>query len=176
MNKIDLIIEAIRLAEYHVKARGWGDDIDLELYTEALAAARDLRELKPVAWVRRRITSEGRVLDGFETCDFDDYGAIPVYILTRLGDEMTDTKPEALRLAKVNEFLAEQTRQDKKRSIMVRLFDDNAKELRRLHEVNAELLEALNKITLVQNGNPVIMYQAMEDIARAAIAKAEVTK
>jgi hypothetical protein len=26
MNKIDLIIEAIRLAEYHVKARGWGDD------------------------------------------------------------------------------------------------------------------------------------------------------
>jgi hypothetical protein len=61
---------------------------------------------------------------------------------------MTDTKqPEALRLAKVNEFLAEQTRQDKKRSIMVRLFDDNAKELRRLHEVNLgliELAEALN--------------------------------
>lgn len=49
MNKIDLIIEAIRLAEYHVKARGWGDDIDLELYTEALAAARDLQALKPVA-------------------------------------------------------------------------------------------------------------------------------
>lgn len=51
MNKIDLIIEAIRLAEYHVKAKGWGDDIDLELYTEALAAARELRELKPVAWL-----------------------------------------------------------------------------------------------------------------------------
>jgi hypothetical protein len=44
MNKIDLIIEAIRLAEYHVKAKGWGDDIDLELYTEALAAARELKD------------------------------------------------------------------------------------------------------------------------------------
>ncbi len=44
MDKIDLIIEAIRLAEYHVKARGWGDDIDLELYTEALAAARELKD------------------------------------------------------------------------------------------------------------------------------------
>jgi hypothetical protein len=66
MNKIDLIIEAIRLAEYHVKARGWGDDIDLELYTEALAAARELRELKPVAYVgglnefdAMRLKSEG---------------------------------------------------------------------------------------------------------------------
>jgi response regulator RpfG family c-di-GMP phosphodiesterase len=49
-------------------------------------------------------------------------------------------------------------------------------EIRLLHEVNAELLQALKKITLVQNENPVIMYQAMEDIARAAIAKAEVTK
>ncbi len=44
MDKIDLIIEAIRLAEYHVKARCWGDDIDLELYTEALAAARELKD------------------------------------------------------------------------------------------------------------------------------------
>ena len=49
MNKIDLIIEAIRLAEYNVKVRGWGDDIDLELYTEALVAALELQALKPVA-------------------------------------------------------------------------------------------------------------------------------
>ena len=54
MNKIDLIIEAIRLAEYHVKAKGWGDDIDLEIYTEALAAARDLQALKPVAYMDSR--------------------------------------------------------------------------------------------------------------------------
>lgn len=47
------------------------------------------------------------------------------------------------------------------------------KEVDRLREVNAELLEALKKITLVQNENPVITYQAMEDISRAAIAKAE---
>jgi hypothetical protein len=51
MNKIDLIIEAIRLAEYHVKAKGWGDDVDLELYTEALTSARELRELKPVGYM-----------------------------------------------------------------------------------------------------------------------------
>ena len=48
MNKIDLIIEAIRLAEYHVKAKGWGDDVDLELYTEALAAARELKAFREV--------------------------------------------------------------------------------------------------------------------------------
>jgi hypothetical protein len=58
MNKIDLIIEAIRLAEYHVKARGWGDDIDLELYTEALAAARELKALKPVAWQNLHLPDE----------------------------------------------------------------------------------------------------------------------
>ena len=46
-------------------------------------------------------------------------------------------------------------------------------EVLRLNEVNQELLEALKEITLVQNESPVIMYQAMEDIARAAIAKAE---
>lgn len=51
MNRLDLIIEAIRLAEYHVKAKGWGDDIDLELYTEALAAARELKALKPVGYM-----------------------------------------------------------------------------------------------------------------------------
>jgi cellobiose-specific phosphotransferase system component IIA len=78
---------------------------------------------------------------------------------------MTDTKPEALRLADELEF-----------SSFYSTVHDAAAELRRLHEVNAELVEALNKITLVQNENPVIMYQAMEDIARAAIAKAEVTK
>ncbi len=49
---------------------------------------------------------------------------------------------------------------------------DACQEILRLEQVNAELLEALNKITLVQNKSPVIMYQAMEDIARAAIAKA----
>ena len=54
MNRLDLIIEAIRLAEYHVKAKSWGDDIDLELYTEALAAARELKALKPVGYMDSR--------------------------------------------------------------------------------------------------------------------------
>jgi hypothetical protein len=89
---------------------------------------------------------------------------------------MTDTKqPEALRLAKVNEFLAEQTKQDKKRSIMVRLFDDNAKELRRLHEVNAELLEALKVLGIAAQRmghssltNPIYQAQAVIDKAEGS--------
>jgi len=72
MSKLDLIIDALEsvyIAE------------DMSVITQALAAARELRELKPVAWVTRRSGDGGRVLDGFETCDFDDYGAIPVYAL-----------------------------------------------------------------------------------------------
>jgi hypothetical protein len=80
MNRIDLIIENIEYSKL-VTVQAHKD----ELLEEALAAARELRELKPVAWVGRRITSEGRVLDGFLTCDSDEYGAIPVYIL----DEVT---------------------------------------------------------------------------------------
>ena len=47
-----------------------------------------------------------------------------------------------------------------------------ATELRRLHEVNAKLLEALK--VLVENGG--IGSEDMFDDARTAIAKAEVTK
>lgn len=75
MKRLDLIIEAIRLAEYHVKAKGWGDDVDLELYTEALAAARELRELEPVAWKGRK----------YHRLRHKDWGNdIPLYAL---GDE-----------------------------------------------------------------------------------------
>jgi hypothetical protein len=56
---------------------------------------------------------------------------------------MTDKQPEALRLAEANELLANQAQTDEeKRSIIVRLFDDNANELRRLHEENESLLAA----------------------------------
>jgi hypothetical protein len=84
---------------------------------------------------------------------------------------MTDKQPEALRLADRFADITDWWDFDARTWI-----PRTEAELRRLHEVNAELLKALNKITLVQNENPVIMYQAMEDIARAAIAKAEVTK
>lgn len=73
MHRIDLIIDALEKAK-----DGWQC---FDEYEKALAAARELRELKPVAWVGRRMTSEGRALDGFETCDSDEYEAIPVYIL-----------------------------------------------------------------------------------------------
>jgi len=77
MNRIDTIIDALEKAK-----DGWQC---FDEYEKALAAARELQALKPVAWVGRRTTSEGRVLDGFLTCDSDEYGAIPVYIL----DEVT---------------------------------------------------------------------------------------
>jgi 2-polyprenyl-3-methyl-5-hydroxy-6-metoxy-1,4-benzoquinol methylase len=54
---------------------------------------------------------------------------------------MTDKQPEALRMA--DEL-------DKTRDIQARAWDA-AKELRRLHEVNAELLEALKRI-LIERG------------------------
>ncbi len=77
MNKIDLIIEAIRLAEYNVKARGWGDDIDLELYTEALAAARELKALKPVGYGFKGLNDQ--IMDC--TTNKDVEYCIPLYAL-----------------------------------------------------------------------------------------------
>ena len=76
---------------------------------------------------------------------------------------MTDTKPEALRLADAIDppqiaCLPE-----------TRAFA--ATEIRRLHEANQELLEALK--VLVENDMPA---EYMFYNARAAIAKAEVTK
>jgi hypothetical protein len=71
---------------------------------------------------------------------------------------MTNKNPAALRLAE-------------------NIATDAALELRRLHEVNAELLEALKALidmdVAYQRGEKVV--QAVE-AARAAIAKAEVTK
>ena len=46
-------------------------------------------------------------------------------------------------------------------------------ELEKLKQEKAELLAALKKITKVNETNPVLVYQEMERIARAAIAKAE---
>jgi hypothetical protein len=98
MDKIDLIIDALESFSTNTASNEWGHDYRLCCGSptdlshtqhcrglKSLAAARELRELKPVAWVGRRTTSEGRVLDGFLTCDSDEYGAIPVYIL----DEVT---------------------------------------------------------------------------------------
>ena len=80
---------------------------------------------------------------------------------------MTDTKPEALRLAEEG----------------MRLHTPNApeyiisKKLCRLHEVNAELLESLNEMIYQfdQFNLNEFEYRAIND-AKAAIAKAEVTK
>jgi hypothetical protein len=85
---------------------------------------------------------------------------------------MTDTKqPEALRLADEleSEWFADYDIQNA------------SEELRRLHEVNADLLEALNHVmTWIENWNPDFTYEPEwsddNDKARAAIAKAEVTK
>jgi hypothetical protein len=72
---------------------------------------------------------------------------------------MTDTKPEALRLADLLEMPSRGT------------FERHvAAELRRLHEVNQELLEALKEM-VKEFEKDVVMIKP-----RAAIAKAEVTK
>jgi hypothetical protein len=60
MNKIDLIIENIEYAKL-VKEQAHKD----ELLEEALAAARELRELKPVAWAAPSIWG------GLEGLSFD---------------------------------------------------------------------------------------------------------
>jgi len=82
---------------------------------------------------------------------------------------MTDTKPKALRWAQSLE--ASPYLNDK----IV------AAELRRLHEVNADLLEALKQVMIwIDNWNPEFTYNpayapkwsADNDKARAAIAKA----
>ena len=83
---------------------------------------------------------------------------------------MTDTKPEALRLAEMIE------------GDMSCIGDaEIATELRRLHDLNAELLEALKQIMFwIDNWSPEFTYDPDwsfdEDKAKAAIAKAEVTK
>jgi len=82
---------------------------------------------------------------------------------------MTDKQPDALRLADQLERMSLSTPWDKKA----------AAELRRLHEVNAELVEALKDITVwysardpeneilpAINQNPEI-YRAMQALAKA---------
>jgi hypothetical protein len=99
---------------------------------------------------------------------------------------MTDTKqPEALRLAEILQH----------RIPSIKCLELAATELRRLHEVNAELLEALKEIcdcpqfvdeaTVPKAGIEVAPQQVVINMsvalvrlrkAKAAIAKAEVTK
>jgi len=77
---------------------------------------------------------------------------------------MTDTKPEALYFA---EWLAISANVADQRAAVV---------LRRLHEVNAQLLEALKRMTdvfLDTEGNHGSSEQEAMDKAKAAIAKAE---
>jgi hypothetical protein len=52
MNKIDLIIDALYKTKLLMDAHGQYPHTLREV-DEALAAARELRELKPVAWIKR---------------------------------------------------------------------------------------------------------------------------
>ena len=87
--------------------------------------------------------------------------------------------PEALRLAEAHEFLANQAKQDEEKTIIVRLLNDSAAELRRLHKANAALLEALKDLdeAYCRAGSPLTKEERQEDRmrlikARAAIAMA----
>jgi hypothetical protein len=84
---------------------------------------------------------------------------------------MTDTKPEALRLA--DELETDWFSDYDLQTAVI--------ELRRLHEVNQELLEALKQtMSWIDNWSPEFTYDPDwsidEDKAQAAIAKAEVTE
>lgn len=75
MNKINSIIDALYKVELLFEAHGQYPHTLREV-SEALAAARELKALKPVAWVTRG-TFSGR----FQLCNSDDIGAFPVYAL-----------------------------------------------------------------------------------------------
>ena len=79
-----------------------------------------------------------------------------------------NTQPEALRLAdRLNFYALEQPLQS--------VIDDTIIELRRLHEVNQELVEALEKLARLGNAD---QYGNSEGntIAQAALAKARGTE
>jgi hypothetical protein len=76
MQRIDLIIDALQLARNEIHDPTlWTDKAD-----EALAAARELRALKPVGWVTKDVED---VVDKFRLQHFKN--GIPVYAL----DEVT---------------------------------------------------------------------------------------
>jgi len=72
MKQVDLIIDALENAVHNFA----GDDTEAKCI-EALAAARELRELKPVAWM---LPEYGDVLSASETDGTGIYN-IPLYAL-----------------------------------------------------------------------------------------------
>ena len=77
MNKLDIIIDALEIGqelfEFPPK------DTDLP-FTKALAAARELRDMKPVAWVDE-IAEEASLM-----LDKPQFRAIPLYALGESND------------------------------------------------------------------------------------------
>ena len=83
---------------------------------------------------------------------------------------MTDTKqPEALRLA-------DESDNDEFIDWASRWKEESTKELRRLHEVNAELLEALKMCIDNPWREGTTQYDEVIQNCKAVLAKAEVTK
>lgn len=77
---------------------------------------------------------------------------------------MTNKQPEALRLADVWDGYLPAYHYGQ-------IADDTAAELRRLHALNAELVEALRKVANLDD-RPMLASEVI-DLARAAISKAE---
>ena len=77
MNKIDLIIDALNLACHETYGLAASD-----CYTQALAAARELRALKPAAWM---LPKYGDVLSAAECQGVAGIYNTPLYAL----DEVT---------------------------------------------------------------------------------------
>lgn len=77
---------------------------------------------------------------------------------------MTDKQPEALSIAK--------RLKNQQQPLSLALREKAAAELRRLHEVNAELVEALNDL-VNEIGDGFMPHQLFVDQALAALAKAQ---
>ena len=75
---------------------------------------------------------------------------------------MTDKQSEALRLADILEF----------KITSIECLEKAAAELRRLHEVNAELVEALEKLARLGNGDQ-YGNSIGNEIAQEALRKAQ---
>jgi len=82
MSKLDLIIDALYKVELLFESHGQYPHTLREV-NEALAAARDLRELKPVAWMLPKYND---VISAYETDGTGIYN-IPLYALDEVKHE-----------------------------------------------------------------------------------------
>lgn len=97
---IDSALHPKGMSVHDGKATVYASDLQRMLLVVDLAAKQLAKpEQEHVAWVVRRTTSEGDVLDGVWTCDSDEDGAMPVYTAPPRKDWVSLTDDEQLAIA-----------------------------------------------------------------------------